>query len=44
MKLKPTRIKRRGTQRIDKLRPAAHPDWYKDLRRLMARITSRHSR
>jgi hypothetical protein len=25
---------KRTTMRIDKIRPAAHPDWYKHLRRL----------
>jgi hypothetical protein len=34
MKLTPVRIKRPGTQRIDKLHPAARPGWYKRLRQL----------
>ncbi len=32
--IKSTLNNRRGTMRIDKLKPAANPDWYKHLRRL----------
>lgn len=37
--MKPTRNNRLKTMRIDKIRPAAQPDWYKRLRRL-SKLTS----
>ncbi len=39
--MKPTLNNRRGTMRIDKIRPAAQPGWYKRLRQL-SKLTSTH--
>jgi hypothetical protein len=41
IKMKPTLNNHRGTMRIDKIKPAAQPGWYKRLRQLSRLTTTR---